>query len=143
MRYRTPWVDDELLMGIREARQWQAANPCPEPSMGDHLTAILDAYEQMTQATVSQVVDLRQTVEDHVEAMDNWSTPARCPSLPKTVAPKRRSWVIPATWQHRDANRSGSRSFVEAARHGEPRGAGPEDQLMRTGVVSSTGARPS
>jgi hypothetical protein len=115
MRYRTPWVDDELLIGIREASQWHAANPSPDASMGDHLTAILDTYEEMTRATVGQVMDLRQIVEGHVEAMDNWSPSAPSTSLPEFVAPGRRPWVIPATWENRNSNGRGAGSLVEAA----------------------------
>jgi hypothetical protein len=115
MRYRTPWVDDELLIGIREARQWQATNPCPDASMGDHLTAILDTYEVMTRATVGQVMDLRRIVEGHIEAMDTWSAPAPSPPLPEFVAPSRRPWVIPATWENRYSDGRGTRSLVEAA----------------------------
>jgi hypothetical protein len=117
MRYRTPWVDDELLIGLREARQWHAANPSPDASMGDYLTAVLDTYEEMTRATVSQVMDLRQIVEGHVEAMDNWSTsaPFPSPSLPEFVAPGRRPWVIPATWENRKPDGRGARSLAEAA----------------------------
>jgi hypothetical protein len=113
MRYRTPWVDDELLIGIRQARQWHADNPSPDAAMGDHLTAILDTYEHMTRATVSQVMELRQIVEGHVAAMDNWRSPA--PSLPEFVAPVRRPWVISATWENRNSNGRGTRSLVEGA----------------------------
>jgi hypothetical protein len=115
MRYRTPWVDDELLNGIREARQWHAANPCPDASMGDHLTAVLDAYDEMTRATVAQVMDLRLIVERHVEAMDSWIPSAPHALRPEFVTPGRRPWVIPATWENRNVMAREGIALVEAA----------------------------
>jgi hypothetical protein len=115
MRYRTPWVDDELLTGISEARQWHGANPCPDASMGDHLAAILNAYDEMTRATVAQVMDLRHIVERHVEAMDNW-IPSAPPALrPEFVTPGRRPWVLPATWENRHVMAREGSSPLEAA----------------------------
>ena len=38
--------------GRRVARQWLRENPCPDASLDQHLEAILDAYAEMSTATV-------------------------------------------------------------------------------------------
>jgi hypothetical protein len=93
MRYRTPWVDDELLLTLEEARQWHAANPSPDPAMGVLLDSILNAYEEMTSATVGRVLELRQSVERYVEAMETWEPPVR----PAPRASSDRPQVMPVT----------------------------------------------
>jgi hypothetical protein len=94
MRYRTPWVDEELLGELHHSREWHQANPSPDPSMGAHLWAILDAYGEMTTATVARMMELRQAVERHVSAMDSWNVPIGPANRPAVVTPSGRSLEI-------------------------------------------------
>jgi hypothetical protein len=87
MRYRTPWIDEELLGDLAHARQWHRANPSPDPSMGAHLGAILEAYGEMTTATVARVMELRRAVERHVSAMDSWKVPSGPSNRPAVITP--------------------------------------------------------
>jgi hypothetical protein len=87
MRYRTPWVDEELLGELQHSGEWLRAHPSPDPSMGVHLWAILDAYGEMTTATVARVMELRQSVEQHVSAMDSWKVPIGPANRPAIITP--------------------------------------------------------
>jgi hypothetical protein len=69
MRFRTPWVDDELAATIGHARRWLKDNPCPSPRIDRHCVAVLDAYAEMTTATVRRVVELRDIIEDNANAV--------------------------------------------------------------------------
>jgi hypothetical protein len=74
-RYRTPWVDDEFAEVIRVARQWLGDNPSPDCTLGQNFVGMLDAYNEMTTATVSRVMELRSLIEHHVQALDRWKPP--------------------------------------------------------------------
>jgi hypothetical protein len=71
-RFRTPWVDDEFAGAISNARQWLRDNPCPDQTLGRYLADMLGAYEEMTSATVTRVMELRVVIEQHVDALDRW-----------------------------------------------------------------------
>jgi hypothetical protein len=103
MRYRTPWVDEELLGDLELAREWHRANASPDPSMGVHLWAILDAYGEMTTATVARVMELRQAVERHVSAMDSWKLPLGPANRPAIITPGRRPMEIRAVRERQDS----------------------------------------
>jgi hypothetical protein len=75
-RFRTPWVDDEFAALIRTARQWLHDNPCPDDSLGRHFARMLDAYAEMTSATVARVMELRVIIEQEVRALDHWKPPS-------------------------------------------------------------------
>jgi hypothetical protein len=103
MRYRTPWVDQELLGELEQAREWHRANPSPEPCMGVHLWAILDAYGEMTTATVARVMELRQAVERHVSAMDSWKLPIGSANRPSIITPGGRPLEIRSERQRQES----------------------------------------
>src|ERR1700684_3119739 len=65
-RFRTPWVDDEFAEVIRIARQWLRDNPCPDQALGQNFVGMLEAYNEMTSATVSRVMELRSDIEEYV-----------------------------------------------------------------------------
>jgi hypothetical protein len=69
MRYRTPWGGDELVEAVQDARRWLSGHPCPDRSIGRHLTAMLEAYAEMPHATVSRVMELREIIGEHVHAV--------------------------------------------------------------------------
>lgn len=75
-RFRTPWVDDEFAEVIRTARQWLRDNPCPDPALGQNFVGMLDAYNEMTSATVSRVMELRSDIEQYVHELDKWKPPS-------------------------------------------------------------------
>jgi hypothetical protein len=75
-RYRTPWVDDEFAEVIRTARQWVRDNPCPDYALGQIFEGMLDAYNEMTSATVSRVMELRSVIEQYMQALDTWKPPS-------------------------------------------------------------------
>jgi len=79
-RFRTPWVDDEFAETIRLSRQWLTDNPCPDESLGQHFVGMLNAYAEMTYATVARVMELRVDIEQHVEVLDRWK-PVMSPLL--------------------------------------------------------------
>ena len=69
-RFRTLWMDDDLGRVLENARQWLQDNPCPVTSIGSHLQVILDAYSEMTSATVARVMELRGVIELHGKEVD-------------------------------------------------------------------------
>jgi hypothetical protein len=69
-RFRTPWVDDEFAEVIRLARQWLRDNPCPDQALGQTFVGMLEAYNEMTTATVSRVMELRSDIEEYVRELD-------------------------------------------------------------------------
>jgi hypothetical protein len=69
-RFRNPWTDDELPGAVEAARRWHQQNPCPDASLDEHLEAILDAYAEMSVATVSRVMEIREVIELHAKALD-------------------------------------------------------------------------
>jgi hypothetical protein len=75
MRYRTPWGGDELAEAVRNAHHWFIAHPCPDPSIGRHLMALLDAYAEMPQATVGRVMELRDVIGHHAQAVSRRRVP--------------------------------------------------------------------
>jgi hypothetical protein len=75
-RYRTPWVDDEFAEVVRTARKWLRDNPSPDPALGQNFIGMLDAYNEMTSATVSRVMELRRDIEPYVHALDKWKPPS-------------------------------------------------------------------
>jgi hypothetical protein len=75
MRYRTPWGGDELTEAVRNAHHWFTAHPCPDPSIGRHLTALLDAYAEMPHATVGRVMELREVIGHLVHAVSRRHVP--------------------------------------------------------------------
>jgi len=74
-RYRTPWMDDQLSSVLMHARQWLGENPCPDESVDGHLRTILDAYDEMTRATVARVMELRMEIETHGREVDRRRIP--------------------------------------------------------------------
>ena len=75
MRYRTPWGGGELSEAVDNAHRWLIAHPCPDPSVSRHLTALLDAYAEMPHATVARVMELREIIGRHAEAVDRQRIP--------------------------------------------------------------------
>jgi hypothetical protein len=74
-RFRTPWVDDEFAEVIRIARRWLRDNPCPDQALGQTFVGMLEAYNEMTSATVSRVMELRSDIEGYVRELDKWKPP--------------------------------------------------------------------
>jgi hypothetical protein len=90
-RFRTPWVDDEFAEVIRTARQWLRDNPCPDAALGHHFLLMLDAYNEMTNATVGRVMELRVTIEQEMQALDSWK--------PRSSRSAHCSGVEPSSWE--------------------------------------------
>jgi hypothetical protein len=80
-RFRTPWTGDDLPADVETARRWLRENPCPDASLDQHLEAILDAYAEMPTATVSRVMELRESIAVHASALDRRRQPRDRPSL--------------------------------------------------------------
>ena len=78
MRFRTPWGGGELAAAVETAHDWLIAHPCPDPSISGHLTALLNAYAEMPHATVARVMELRETIGQHAQALN--SQKARSPA---------------------------------------------------------------
>jgi len=74
-RFRTPWTGDDLPGAVESARQWLRENPCPDASLDQHLEAILDAYTEMSTATVSRVMELRESIGEHAKTLDRRRAP--------------------------------------------------------------------
>jgi hypothetical protein len=74
-RFRTLWMDDELARALRRAGHWLEDNPCPDESINGHLQTILDAYAEMTGATVARVMELRKEIESHGREVDRRRVP--------------------------------------------------------------------
>jgi len=53
-----------------ECARWITDNPCPDPSMGRHLEAMLVAYAEMQDVTVAEAVELREVIEQHAVVVD-------------------------------------------------------------------------
>lgn len=75
MRYRTPWGGNELADAVQNAQQWLNGHPCPDPSVGRHLEEILDAYAEMPRATVARVMELREIIGQHAQAVSRRKVP--------------------------------------------------------------------
>ena len=71
MRFRTPWGGGELAAAVEEAHHWLIAHPCPDPAISEHLTALLNAYAEMPRATVARVMELRETIGQHAQALNS------------------------------------------------------------------------
>jgi hypothetical protein len=80
-RFRTPWTGDDMPAAVEAARRWVRENPCPDTSLDQHLEAILDAYAEMPTATVSRVMELRESIEVHAKALDRRRLPRDPPSV--------------------------------------------------------------
>jgi hypothetical protein len=76
MRYRTPWGGDELAAAVRKAHHWLVAHPCPDPSISRHLAALLEAYAEMPHATVGRVMELREIIGHHAQAVERRQAPS-------------------------------------------------------------------
>lgn len=74
-RYRCPWVNEELSSGIESAGLWLRENPCPDTSIGEHVRAMLNAYAQMTTATVTRLMELREIIGLHSKFVDRRTVP--------------------------------------------------------------------
>jgi hypothetical protein len=74
-RFRSPWTGDDLPGAVEAARTWLRENPSPDPSLDQHLEAMLDAYAEMPTATVSRVMELRESIEAHAKVLDRRRTP--------------------------------------------------------------------
>jgi hypothetical protein len=74
-RYRNPWTDDELPSAVAAARSWHQQNRCPDASLDEHLEAILDAYAEMSVATVARVMEIREVIDSHAKALDRRKLP--------------------------------------------------------------------
>jgi hypothetical protein len=74
-RFRTPWTGDDLPAAVEAAREWLRENPCPDASLDHHLEAILDAYAEMRNATVSRVMELRESIAEHAKVLDRRRKP--------------------------------------------------------------------
>jgi hypothetical protein len=81
-RFRTPWTGDDLPSDVEAARQWLRENPSPDAALDQHLEAILDAYAEMPSATVSRVMDLRESIALHAKALDRRRSPREDPPSP-------------------------------------------------------------
>lgn len=75
MRFRTPWGGDELAEAVQNAHHWLIAHPCPDPSISRHLEALLDAYAEMPHATVGRVMELREIIGQHAQAVNRGRVP--------------------------------------------------------------------
>jgi hypothetical protein len=69
-RFRTPWTGDDLSESVAEARRWHELNRCPNHDLDEQFTAILDAYAEMSVATVARVMELREVIHRHLRAFD-------------------------------------------------------------------------
>jgi hypothetical protein len=104
-RFRTPWVDDEFAATIGASRQWLRDNPCPDASLGQHFTSMLDDYGEMTYATVARVMELRANIERYVEALERWKPvmsrlPGRASADPTSTVPRERREVVRMSAEH-------------------------------------------
>ena len=80
-RFRMPWTGDDLPAAVEAARQWHRENPCPDSSLDQHLGTILDAYDEMANATVARVMEIRDIIEVHAAALDRRRKPRNRPSV--------------------------------------------------------------
>jgi len=74
-RFRTPWTGDELPEAVMAARKWHEQNPCPDELLDKHLTSIMDAYGEMTSATVARVMELSESIHNDAKAFERRKTP--------------------------------------------------------------------
>jgi len=87
-RFRTPWTGDDLPGAVEAARRWLRENPSPDPSLDQHLEAMLDAYAEMPTATVSRVMELREDIELHTKVLDRRRQPREQPSVASCREPR-------------------------------------------------------
>ena len=80
-RFRMPWTGDDLPAAVEAARQWHRENPCPDGLVDQHLETILDAYDEMANATVARVMEIRDIIEVHTAALDRRRKPRNRPSV--------------------------------------------------------------
>jgi hypothetical protein len=78
-RFRSPWVDDQFAEDVRRVRRWLTDNPCPDASVGSHLAAMLNSYAEMSAASVSRLMELREIVELHSKFVDRRAVPRTKP----------------------------------------------------------------
>jgi hypothetical protein len=89
-RFRMRWLGDELVAPLEEARHWLDDNPCPDEEIGEHLRAMLVAYSKMPGATVLQMMELRNVIQQHAEAVDRRSAPSQVDASPSEHNPGER-----------------------------------------------------
>jgi hypothetical protein len=74
-RFRMRWPGDDLVGPLENARHWVDTNPCPDDAIDTHLRTMLDAYAEMQGATVGHMMELRDQIEQHAQAIDRRRTP--------------------------------------------------------------------
>lgn len=67
-----PWGDGELLAAVQRAREWLVTNPAPDEQLARDIAALLDAYSQLTNATVPRLQELREIIDLHNKAILEW-----------------------------------------------------------------------
>jgi hypothetical protein len=65
----------DRLGDVRRVRRWLTANLCPDTSIGRHLAAMLNSYAEMTEASVSRLMELREIIELHRKFVDRHPVP--------------------------------------------------------------------
>ncbi len=74
-RRRVPWEDDRFFKAVEGARLWLTDNPCPDPSIGCHLAAMLNSFADMKGASVVRVMELHEIVDLDGQFVDRRRTP--------------------------------------------------------------------
>ena len=72
-RFEIPWGDEELLASVQCARDWLVSNPAPDDQLVQDIDALLDAYSEMTTATVPRLQELREIIDHHNKAILEWA----------------------------------------------------------------------
>jgi hypothetical protein len=68
-RFRMRWTGDELVGPLEAAQRWLEDNPSPDNTMDAHLRAMLGAYREMPGASVPRMMELRNSIEYHAQAL--------------------------------------------------------------------------
>src|SRR5487761_2341250 len=68
-RFEIPWGDDELLASVQSAWDWLVRHPAPDEQLAQDIDALLDAYSEMTTATVPRLQELRKIIDHHNKAI--------------------------------------------------------------------------
>jgi hypothetical protein len=80
-RFRNPWAGDDLAEAVAAARRWLEENPCPNDIVNEHVSMVLDAYAEMSTATVARVMALRMVIHDHVSGLNGANAFQKLPAL--------------------------------------------------------------
>jgi hypothetical protein len=71
-RFENPWGDAELLASVQSAHDWLVSNPAPDEQLARDIDALLDAYSEMPNATVSRLQELRNIIDHRNKAILEW-----------------------------------------------------------------------